>query len=126
MYYIFHVLPGSMFLRIVDLSCLAIFYCYSFCLWHVIRFKYIIFLLYYIFEFVVFSFCFPVEGGLFHDGSAYLGYCILCSFTVVCSAHSHGLYHHSCCLSCCLGYGFSDICLLSCHLLSYYFLPCFV
>ena len=50
---------------------------YSFCLWGIIGFKYIIYLSYEIFEFTVLIFCFLVKYGLSHDRSAYLGYYIL-------------------------------------------------
>ena len=104
------LLPNQFFFYFYD--------CYSICLWPVIRLKCIIYVLYYAVEFAIFIFCFPDKCGLFHDGSAYLGFCILCFLTVVCSGHSNGMYGHSCCLSHCLGFGFSDMCLLSCHLLS--------
>ena len=123
--YIFPVLPGSMFLKTVCLSCLANFFhdCYAFCLLRVLRLKYIIYLSYGVFRFAVFIISFHIECGLFHDRSAYLGYCIMFSLTVVCSGHSHGLYNHPCCLSCCLGYGYSEFFLLSCDLLVKHFLP---
>ena len=57
-------------------------------------------------------FCFPVEIGLLHCGSAYSGYCVLWSFISSCS---HGLYCCSHCLSHCLGYYFMGICLFTCH-----------
>ena len=63
----------------------------------------------------IFIFCFPVECGLLHDGPPFLGYCILHSTIVVCSHHSHGLYHWICCLDHYLGYCLFYSILLSCH-----------
>ena len=69
----------------------------------------------WMFEFAIFIICFPVEHGLLHDGSTYLGYYILHSIIVVCSHCRHGLYHHSWCLCHCLGYCLHYNILLSCY-----------
>ena len=93
-------------------------------MWHVILFEYIIYLKSEVFEFIMFIFCFQVECWLFHHRFTNFGFCILCSFmpcAVFCSGLSHGLYHCPSCFSHCLHYCFSDICLLSYHLLYFYF-----
>ena len=106
-----------MSLRIVGLSCLVSFF--------VIAILSVCSMLYdsnilftshkTVFDVATFIFYFLVECGLLHDGSTYLGYCILQSVIVVCSHHSHGLCCHSSYLNHCLGYCLHYRNLLSCH-----------
>ena len=70
---------------------------------------------YEVVAFAIFIFYFLVEHGSLHDRSTYFGDCILCSIIVVCSCHSHYLYHCSCCFNCYLGYCLYYRILFSCN-----------
>ena len=106
------VLPGSMILKIVSLSCLAKFLwlqlflfvsCYRIQIYYLpLVWNLWIHCTYHLFPSLMWVVSWWVNlSWILHS----------VSLTVVYISCNHGLYHHSCYLSCYLGYGFSDTCL---------------